>query len=95
MHMFRLARLLQEQMGYDWRKKLPVPPDHAVVMASPQQPVVPTVHQYQSNSVAPSSSVSLPELNEQQKLRKFERCKEEGNTHVKKVINFFVHFFLF
>lgn len=79
----RLARLLQEQFGFDWRKKLPVPPDHAAVMASPWQ--VPTVQQ-NSGSGDQSMASSSPELTEQQKLKKYEKFKEEGNAQVKRVI---------
>ncbi|XP_065897793.1 sperm-associated antigen 1-like isoform X2 [Dysidea avara] len=75
----RLARLLQEQLGFEWRKKLPVPPDHAAIMASPRQQVIPPVQQQPT-----MSSTTPPELTEQQKLKKYEQFKEEGNTHVKK-----------
>jgi len=80
----RLARLLQEQFGFDWRKKLPVPPDHAAVMTSPWQ--VPTVQQPSgSGDHSMTSSGTSPELTEQQKLKRYEQFKEEGNAHVKKV----------
>ena len=90
-YMNRLSKLLRDELGSDWREKLPVPTDHEMVMKAAQPantiPPPPPGQQQSSDNIATTSAKPKPsaEPTKEQHLKKYEELKEKGNAHVKKV----------
>jgi len=89
---FRLSRLLRDELGSDWRKKLPLPSDHEVVMTAQRSGGITSASPSQQRSFVNAAVTSVEvkpsvELTEEQKLKKYEELKEKGNAYVKKVCN--------
>ena len=83
--------MLRDELGSNWREKLPVPADHEVVIKGQHTStpsVVPSQHQ-SSDGKAVTSAEAKPsaELTKEQQLKKYEELKEKGNAYVKKVQN--------
>lgn len=84
-----MSKLLRDELGPDWREKLPVPTDHEVVMKGQHTsvPSMPPSQQQGSDGRAATSAEagSSEELTKEQRLKKYEELKEKGNAYVKKV----------
>lgn len=80
---------MRDELGSNWREKLPVPADHEVVMKgqhSTMPSVVPSQHQASHGTAVTSAGVKpSAELSKEQQLKKYEELKEKGNAYVKKV----------
>lgn len=83
--------MLRDELGSNWREKLPVPGDHEAVIKG-QQTSAPAVvpmasHHQASGGTAVTSPEAKPsaELTKEQQFKMYEEVKERGNGYVKKV----------
>lgn len=79
-----MSKLLRDELGADWRNKLPLPSDHEVVMKEQRAPSVPVGQRQGSEKTTAEATVS-GEMSKEQRLKKYEQLKEKGNGYVKKV----------
>lgn len=82
-----MSKQLRDELGPDWRSKLPLPADHEAVMKGQHgniSSLLPS-QQQASDSTAMTSAKATNELTREQQLKKYEEVKEKGNAYVKKV----------